>query len=277
MMIIKKVGIIGLGLIGGSLARAIREKNIAEEIIAIDSNQETLALALKEGIIDKASIAVSSGLTSVDLLFCCLPARDIINLIPLLEKYISKQTLISDVASTKEEIVLAFKKTSLSFIGSHPLSGSEKNGFLHATSNLFQGSICLITPFKGDFKGKVDFIRLFWENIGCSVRCITASQHDQIMAYTSHLPHLIATLLVNSLQENMLSFTSKGYWDTTRIASGSVNLWQGIFESNRSYLLESIHVFEEELKKAKEYIESNNKDKLGSFLDKAKTRRDKHI
>ena len=223
-MIFKKIGIVGLGFMGGSLGLAIKQKNLASSVVGVSRSQNTIDQALEQGVIDEGLLGIDESLHACDLIILCTPVKQIMCDIERLSSLIDSQTIVSDVGSTKQKITEKGYRYLKRFIGVHPLAGSEKSGITYANKSLFDGCSCVIALDSHLDKEQVMPLETFWTALGAKVFFLTSEEHDRIIAYTSHLPHLVASSLIQSshLQSRkILVFASKGYWDTTRIASGT--------------------------------------------------------
>ncbi|MDD2752105.1 MAG: prephenate dehydrogenase [Candidatus Omnitrophica bacterium] len=272
MAIFKKVAIIGVGLIGGSLGLAIKQNKIAGQVIGVSRHQRTLNLAKKIGAIDQGSLDLKV-VKDADLIILAAPIETIIKLSSRLSGLIKKDCLVTDVASTKQKIVSRLEKIFPNFIGSHPLAGSEKKGIDFARHNMFKGSLCILTPTRNTSPKVKNKIKLFWKKIGVRTNELSASDHDRIMAFVSHLPHIIAFSLIGSVPEKYLGFCASGLKDTTRIASSDALLWAEILLSNAN-CPKAIDVFEQNLKRIKNAIQKKDQRVLAHLLESARRKRE---
>lgn len=228
------IGFIGLGLIGGSIAKSLKRFHPQTRIFAYTRTEATLDLAVSEGIVDVKCTKEDEAFASCDYIFLCAPVHDNISYLEWLKDHISPDCIITDVGSVKGEIHQAVQKLGLDdhFIGGHPMAGSEKTGFENATDMLIENAYYILTP-----GGQIDIPRLtqFMElisSLGAIPLVLTYEEHDYITAAVSHLPHIIASTLVNAVQkmdtpeENMKLIAAGGFKDITRIASSSPVMWQ---------------------------------------------------
>ncbi len=261
-MNLKKVAIYGIGFMGASLSLALRKNFPEVRILGLGRNRKKLEKARRKKIISEI---VEFPPEDTQIFILSIPVRNIPEILKKLINKISPYTLITDTGSTKlwlKEKIYKFLPSSYSYIGSHPFCGSEKQGMEEANPDIFQGSICFVTPEEEEEKGRVKFLRNFWESIGSKVILTSSSRHDEIVAFTSHLPHFVAVTLVNSIPEKLFSFTGSGFYDTTRIARGGVQIWEDIFLTNQKNLLEAVENFESELRKFKKEVKCGKIDKL---------------
>lgn len=273
MKLFNKVAIIGIGLIGGSIALAIRKKGLADKIIGVSRSKKTLLLAKKIKAIDSGSLDINIA-KNADFIILATPVGTILNLAPQLSKIINKNTLVTDVGSTKQEIVGKLEKIFPKYVGSHPLAGSEKRGINYSASDIFIGTLCILTPTRNTNPEALKKIRKFWLAVGARVVFLKPCLHDKVLSFVSHLPHIVAFSLISTVPQKYLRFAASGLKDTTRIASSDEELWCDIFLSNSQSLIESLNVFERYLSKIKSAIKKGDKKLLSHILNKARGKRE---
>jgi len=228
-----KICIVGLGLLGGSIGLTLTKRKLAKEVFGVARKQETINEALKNGVIDKGSVDIKDGIQDAEIIIFALPVETIIENFKILKSYNLKNVIVTDVGSTKVNIVKNAKILGKAFVGSHPMAGSEKNGVTHAQENLFQDKVCFVTPTKKCSEKNVVKIKEFWQDLGLKSVEIDPETHDKAVAFVSHLPHALAAVLVNSVDEKLIASTAgSGFFDTTRVASGLPLIWKEIFLSN---------------------------------------------
>jgi prephenate dehydrogenase len=280
----KRMAIVGLGLIGGSLARAAKEKAVAETIIGLGRNPENLELALKAGSIDEYSLDLKRGLRDVDIVVIATPVGVIVELVREIVSFLKPDTIITDVGSVKKKIVEeidSFLPSHLHFVGAHPVAGTENSGFISSYAHLFLGAKCVITPTSHTSSLAIEKVKNLWEKAGCGVILMGAEKHDRIFAAVSHLPHLIAYCLVNAVidlekkEEGILNFSAGGFKDFTRIAASHPVMWRDVFLVNRDNILPLIDHFKKVLEELRSYIVNGDSERLTSALDKSRTFRRK--
>ncbi len=261
--------IVGLGLIGGSLAFDIKSKKLSQNVYALDKDQSALKSAVDKGIIEGGF----EEDIEYDFIIFCNPISSLEDTAKILEKYI-KNTLITDVASVKEypENVLKpiFKEN---YIGSHPIAGSHKNGFENASKDLFKDRLAVICPTDLSKEEYIFKLKDFWERLGSKVEIMDSKTHDKIFAITSHLPHLIAYTLTKSLPEEYKNYVGQGFLDTTRIGASQSGLWTDIFLYNQEHLLESIELFKKHLAYLENIIKQKDKERLAKALEEISNKR----
>ncbi|NQU19416.1 prephenate dehydrogenase, partial [bacterium] len=208
-----------------------------------------------------------------DLIILALPISQIINFMSKIKNISKSKSLIIDVGSTKLKIAKKADELKLNFVGTHPLAGSEKKGLAFSSDELFNNSKVLITPTKNTDKRAVSKIKLFWKRLNAQTVIFSPKHHDKILSYTSHLPHLTAFCLINSIPKDFLAFGASGLKDTTRIALSDVQIWSDIILSNRKELLNSLSSFEKQIKDLKRIIQKGNNKQLIQILKKSKNKR----
>ncbi len=270
--------VVGVGLLGGSIATASRERGLAKRIIGVGRNQQRIDQAIAAGILDAGTTDLAEAAKQAELVIFCTPvdciAKDVIAIHP----HLSENCIVTDVGSTKGEICqqvdIALGKGKHQFIGSHPLAGSEKTGFEHSSSDLFEQAAVVITPQSETPKSRTDFLVQFWTAIGATVHLMDPQTHDRTLAMTSHLPHLVASALAASVKQEDLPLAATGYADTTRIAAGDPELWTSIFLQNSTAMLEAAQEFQQQLATLIDAIEQGNQNRLSELLETGKRQRD---
>ena len=268
--------IIGLGLIGGSLALAIRKRFPKSRVIGLSREPWKISLAKKRKLIHEGSTNLSKVVPAADFVFICSPVDAIPKLILAVDRFAKSGTVVTDVGSTKSEIVKAAARARLRrihFVGSHPLAGSHLTGMEYANSALFQNSFVFVTPVRKTNRRAVRSISLFWKRLGASVKIVSPEKHDQIVSQISHLPHAVASILVQSVDSKSTHFAGSGFRDTTRIAQGDPRLWVPIFVSNRTNLIRDLNQFNRALQKLLTALKKSNQAPLSGFLKAASSKR----
>lgn len=276
MSLFKRIAIVGTGLIGGSMALAIKKNRLAREVIGVSRHRKSLLLAKKMGGIDKWSqdLGIIKG---ADLVILATPVNTIINLAPKVAKIIGRDSIVSDVGSTKLEIALKLSKIFSNYVGSHPLAGSEKRGIAHASSAIFKNSLCILTPLKNTNSRALKKVKILWKKMGAGVVLLSPAMHDRILSFTSHLPHIIAFSLIDSVPGEFLKFASTSFKDATRIAASESELWTDIFFSNQKNILKAARIFKERLLEIESAIRKKDAKSLTRILRQAKNKRDSLI
>lgn len=272
------VGIIGLGLIGGSLAKAIRRFHPDTYMIGFDKSRETLALAKEEGIIDQSLTVIDETLSTCRFIFLCTPVAFNAAYLKTLSLIRGEQTIITDVGSVKNDIRTEASQLGLSgcFIGGHPMAGSEKSGYQNSHAHLLENAYYILAPSDAVEKKDVDELSDFIRALHALPITLDPDAHDRITGHISHLPHILAAALVNFVaaaddsRMHMKQLAAGGFKDITRIASSSPIMWQQICMKNSENLCEILDSFIERLATINGYIRENNERKLYDFFDDAR-------
>ena len=281
-MELERVAIIGLGLIGGSLARALRAKTAVGEITAVDSDRSALGLALEQGIIDKGLTAPDSSVCSSDIVFICTPVKQALVYIDMLASEAGDRTIITDVCSTKSEIMEYVEKMQKTpcFIGGHPMAGTERSGFANSFAHLFENAYYVLTPASNASREAVTALSSVVESIGAIPLIMTAEEHDKAAGSISHLPHVLAAALVNLVRHadkgsgRMQALAAGGFRDITRIASSNPGLWENIVLSNKEQLLLLLRQLDKLLDEFAGYLENDCSAEIYDFFSQAGRFRD---
>ena len=273
MRLFNKVAIIGTGLIGGSMALDLKKKRLARHIIGVSRHKSTLMWGEKSRVIDKGSQDLSI-IQGADLVVLATPVNTILNMADVIVKFIGKDCIVTDVGSTKQEIVSKLSKIFPNYVGSHPLAGSEKRGITNAKTDIFKNSLCILTPTKNTSPKAFKKINNLWSELGARTVLLSPGTHDRILSFVSHLPHVIAFSLIGIVPDKYLKFGATGLKDTTRIALSDSNLWADILFSNRKNILESIKYFQKNLSRIESAINKRDGKTLIKILKKAKGKRE---
>lgn len=277
-----KVGFIGLGLIGGSIAKKMKADHPDIHIYATAHHEETVKEAYREGLIDNDTLLPLTAFHDCDIIFLCAPVQRNLDYLSELKDIIQKDCYITDVGSTKTEIHEEVIRLGLeaNFIGGHPMTGSEKTGILAADKTLLENAYYIITPTAITPQSDVEDFRKFVRSLGSIPLILDYKTHDYSTAAISHLPHMIAYSLVNLVQqidddnETMKSIAAGGFKDITRIASSSPVMWQNICASNREQILVLMDKYTALLSRLRNYIEASDEQALLDFFQSAKDYRD---
>jgi prephenate dehydrogenase len=272
------VAIVGVGLIGGSIGKALRERKLADKVIGIGRREETLKKAKAAGAVDHTTTDLKEGISEADLIVLATPVQTIVRTMDEVASACRKSAWVTDAGSTKEHIVQsaekAFRDAGPYFVGSHPLAGDHRTGPEHARADLFEGRTVVVTPTDKSDQKAISRITDFWQSLGAKVETMTPAEHDQRIAVVSHLPHLVAAALASATPEKLLPLAASGWRDTTRIASGDPQLWQEIFATNRASALEALETFEHKLAELKAALGNSDDARLKANLEGAKRIRD---
>ena len=271
------VAIVGVGLIGGSIGMALRQRGLAERVIGIGRRQPSLRTARRVGAVTNTTVEMPKGVAEAELIVVCTPVGRIAEDVERAAQFCPEGTLITDAGSTKRTIVEAVDgrlPRGCRFLGSHPLAGGEKAGAIHARADLFEGRVAILTPTKNTRAEDFDALEGFWSSLGSVVVQMTPEDHDRALALTSHLPHVAAAALAAILPERYFRLTGTGVLDTTRIAAGDPELWKQILLLNRDNVLAALGQYEDQLAALRTAIQQGDQETLQRLLAQAKKNRD---
>lgn len=275
----RRVAIVGVGLMGASLGLAIKKKGLAKEIVGIGHRETSLREAADVGAIDEGTMDLKKGVNGADLIVLATPVSGILETLDILGKDFRRGgVIITDVGSTKAAIVERAEKVlhhSVLFVGSHPLVGSEKKGPTYASDQLYEGAACVMTPTERTNRLARDKIKHFWGQIGCQVKIMTPQEHDEVMGYVSHLPHLLAFALMKSIPDQFLEHGAQGLKDTTRIAASDPEIWRDIVLSNPKNVLKSIDETVRAVAAMRKAIVDKDREALAEMFKQAKAKRER--
>ena len=278
---IRQLAIVGVGLLGGSVAKGARLGGLARRIIGIGRDARRLRPALDDGTLDLAVTDLEGGVREADFILLATPVLTIEGLLERVWRAAPDGALITDVGSTKRNIVRAAERLaatrSLRFVGSHPLAGSEQAGYSVARADLFRGATVVVTPTEATELGALKKTTEFWEALGARVSSLDPETHDRTVAAISHLPHLIACALVDGaarVEPSALELAARGFRDTTRIAAGDPDMWTEIFLANRDALSATVEAFREALADLQRAIDAGQADALRALLARIKATRE---
>lgn len=278
---IERLAVVGLGLLGGSVAKAARARRLAREVVGIGRDAGRLEPARKEGVIDRATTDLAAGLDGADMVLLAVPVITIERLLPAVAENVATEAVVTDVGSTKAAIVRKAEHLAgrhpFRFVGSHPMAGSERSGYAVAREDLFQGAKVIVTPTDATDARGVKDVAAFWEAMGARVSMLDPLTHDRVVAAISHLPHLVAYALVDGAQRfepTALDFAARGFRDTTRIAASDPVVWQEIFAANRTPLLASLASFRGAVTELERLVEAGDARALQQWLARVKAVRE---
>lgn len=278
----KTVAIVGLGLIGGSLAKAIRKVLSVKIIAGIDTDEKILDFALKQGVIDKASKEIDNSISDADVVFVCTPVNRISECVKKLNNFVKKDCIITDTGSIKGNIVNEIEKINgdFVFVGGHPMCGSEKAGFEASRSHLFENAYYILTPSKHATDNSVKVMEEIIIEIGAIPVIIDIKKHDLVTGTISHFPHVVSAAIVNTVskldgKENyMRTLAAGGFKDITRISSSNPEMWKNIVIRNKDNISKILDSFFEILNEFRYWLKNNDKDSIYRYFESAKEYRD---
>lgn len=262
---------------GGSIGLALLERGLARRVIGVGRNERTLQEAQALGAITEASDDLGAACQNANLVVVCTPVQSIARFVGrCLNSSLAEEALVTDVGSTKVGICSALDGDAHErFCGSHPIAGSDKSGVAHASGGLLDGRLTIVTPTKRTSDRLVGRLEEFWQSIGSRTIRMNPEEHDQAIARTSHLPHLIASALSAVTENELIPLAGTGWRDTTRVAAGNVELWQQIIAENRGPVVEALWQFSHSLMDWIEAIEQGDAARLTELLQLAKDKRDR--
>lgn len=281
---VETVVIVGTGLIGGSIGRAIRKKKLAKKVIGVGRRNASLKEAKRAGAIDEGTLKLEKAAAKADLIILASSVASIPALAKKVAQVKKDSCVVTDVASVKTNIVRIceplFRGT---FIGGHPMAGSEKKGAKYSNEKLFKNSICILTPTNKTKLNTINLVASLWKQLGAKVVRLTPKKHDQVTASVSHIPHLMAAILILSQGKtdrevrNVLKFAGNGFRDMTRIASGDPALWSEILMANKKNVIGTMDTLLAQLKVCRRLLQNSDASKTRQTLNRAKKMREKFI
>lgn len=281
---INKITIVGVGLIGGSLARALKEKNLAKTVFGYGRDRSRLEEAKKSNIIDDYSTQIEEAVNHADIIVIATPVGTFRNIFSEVKPLIVDDVIISDVGSTKTNIVDIAKEIlgdkSQCFVPAHPIAGKEKSGFEASDGNLYIGKKVIITPIEDNSSESIQVIESMWKNVGAEVDFMSPQSHDDLLGMTSHLPHMLAFSLVNYLVDQNPSasiYAGGGFKDFSRIASGDAVMWRDICLQNKDKIITHLRGYQSTVEELIDAIDQEESDKLELLFATAKKTRDSWI
>ncbi len=276
------IGIIGIGLIGGSFARAVRRADSDVRIVGIDRDAAALVVARQMGVIDESALPADAA--SCDLILLAVPVRQIPLVLVEIAPFLNRTAVITDAGSTKQDVIAAARavlgERISQFVPGHPIAGREHAGVAASDADLFEGKNVVLTPLSENAAVSIERVRSLWQACGARVVEMTAEAHDAVFAAVSHLPHLLAFALVDELAarpnaKTFFSLAASGFRDFTRIAGSSPEMWRDIALNNRDAVLRELTAYEASLANLKAALASSDGDALESLMTRAKHARDR--
>ena len=283
-MLIKRLCVVGVGLIGGSLALALKRAGACAHVAGFDQDESTLTEALELGIIDSGHTCLSRAVAGSDIVLLATPPGAMPALLQQLAPLLTPGMLITDAGSAKQCVIDAARKSMAhaihALVPGHPIAGTEKSGVRNAFPELFTGRMVILTPVPENDAAAVARIQALWESAGATVQLLDPAHHDRVLAATSHLPHMLAYALVDCLarmdeREEIFRFAAGGFADFTRIASSSPEMWHDVCSANREHLLAAMDRFEQHLRQIRMAVEQQDGRELLEIFRRAKAARDR--
>jgi len=277
---IKKVLVVGLGLIGASLCRDLKRNINYEKIYGYDTDKDVMNYALKNDYIDEIKDDLNEGIKNSDLIVLCIPVQGIKEILDVVKKFFNSEKIFTETLSSKRAIIEFLTDNEMldtkNFILSHPMAGTENFGIKNSKENLFKGANTFICPLEFSESDKLDEVNSLWERVQCYTHKLSLEKHDQLLTYLSHGPHAISFTLSKitpSLSEFPWSTTQGSLAEMTRVANSDPKLWANIFKDNKDNLINYINIFLEDLEILKTILKSQKKEDLLSYLEKSKPKK----
>lgn len=285
-MKIKRLVIVGVGLIGGSFALKLKQLGLVDEVVGYGHRIANLQKALELGVIDRFETDLEKAVADADLVVLSVPIGVIGELYAQMQPHLAAHTIVTDVGSAKGSVIADVTQAlgfcpSL-FVPGHPIAGREKSGVEAVEADLYINHRVILTPNDHTDLQALELVQTLWSAVGANVSVMTAQFHDEVFAATSHLPHMLAFALVDMLNEhselgNVFQYTAGGFRDFTRIASSDATMWRDIAVHNSAAIVKWLHEYQAELGRLTQLIEKQDAQALYDLFAAAKTARDKHI
>ncbi len=281
-----KITVIGVGLIGGSFAKGLKEAGVAKTVFGFGHNESNLKKAVALGIVDAYSTDIEAAVQDSDLILLSVPLGVMKSLLLQMKPYLKEGVIITDAGSAKGSVIAAvesvFGTVPANFVPGHPIAGKERSGVEAAEASLFIDHRVILTPLETTSIEAIQQVTQLWQVLGANVESMSAQQHDEIFAATSHLPHLLAFSLVDMLNEhqelgNVFPYTAGGFRDFTRIASSDAIMWRDISIENSTAIVKWLKQYQSKITALTEMVENRDSEALQQLFVNAKQARDKHI
>lgn len=280
---IKRLTIIGVGLIGGSLARALKQTRAVQEVVGCGRDEQHLQRAMALGVIDRYETDSAQAVVGADMVVLAVPVGSIEAVYRQIAAHLAEDAVVTDVGSSKASVVAAVQRVAgevpARFVPGHPIAGTEKSGVEASFAELFQQRRVVLTPLAHTDPAALADVRAMWQATGAIIEELSVKHHDEVLAATSHLPHLLAFALVDTLatmddRVEIFHLAAGGFRDFTRIASSDPQMWHDICVNNRTEILAMLDLFMKDLDKLRQAIANNDSDYLLDVFQRAKQARD---
>ena len=282
-----QLSIIGCGLIGSSIFKALKKKGLVKKLITFDNDESVTKIIKKEKLTDKIVSSLEEAVHDSQLVLIATPLSSFESIVGSLKKYLKPGTILTDTNSVKKgpnEIIKKINLKNVSWIPGHPVSGTEKSGPISGTAELFENRWTILSPSSETDQSDIKKVSDLWESIGSKVKIMSATDHDKILSLTSHLPHVIAYNIVKTttannekLKTDVIRYSAGGLRDFTRIAASNPTMWKDIFIDNSDLIIDAINNFSRNLEEFKKIIAEKDGKKLLSIFEKAKEFREEVI
>ena len=279
----KRITLVGVGLLGGSLGLAIKKRHLAETVVGYVRRPASIAECEGARAVDHATLDLSEAIANADLVVLCTPLAQMRALVDQMAPRLKRGAVVTDVGSVKGEVVHELEpllaRAGAHFVGSHPMAGAEKTGVAAARDDLFDNAVCVLTPTPHTNRAALRKVEQLWEAVGARVLRLAPDAHDELVSRSSHLPHVIAAELANFVldpahPEPQPMLCANGFRDTTRIASGSPEMWRDIALANRENLAAALDAFIKQVQTFKRLLRKGDEQAIQLFFEQAKRRRD---
>jgi len=280
---IDKLAVVGVGLIGGSLALALKEAGAVGHVVGVGRSLPNLETALRLGVVDSFTQDLAEGVADADVIFLATPVLALGAVAEQAMPHLKPGAIITDGGSVKQAVIDAIEphlRDDVHFVPGHPIAGTENSGAEAAFATLYHDRRCILTPTERTAEEPLEVIRQMWQLVGSQVVIMEVDKHDRVLAAISHLPHMVAYALVNAVgaydryDENLLAYSAGGFRDFTRIASSDPTMWRDIAQTNREALLEMMEQFETFFAELKEDVAVGSGERLFEFFRRSKQSRD---
>jgi prephenate dehydrogenase len=272
----KRLSILGVGLLGGSIGLAVKKIASGGETVGYGHRTSTLESAIRLGAIDRSTTSAAEAVGGADLVVLCTPVGTFRSLLQEIAKSLRPGAIVTDVGSTKRSVVRFAEELlpgSVHFVGSHPMAGSEKRGVEFAKADLFNGALCIVTPTARTNPGALAKVENFWAELGMRTKRLSPDDHDRLICDVSHLPHAVAASLVAMQSDEALELAGKGFQDTTRVAAGDAGLWRDILKDNADSVRSSIARLRIQLDELEKRLDPKQAQALFDWLQAAADKR----
>lgn len=279
----KRVSLIGVGLLGGSLGMALKQRQLAQEVVGYVRRESAVAECVRAGAVDEATLDLADAVAGADLVVLCTPLGQMPALARAMAKALKRGAVVTDVGSVKAGVVRALEpviaRAGAFFVGSHPMAGNERSGVGAAHPDLFEGAVSVVTPTARTAAKALQQVRRLWRGVGCRLLELTPEEHDRLVSRSSHLPHvtaaaLAALVLGPARSRHQAALCATGFRDTTRVASGSPEMWRDIVLANRRHLDRALQELVRQLEGVRTWLARGDGEALLKFFQTAKARRD---
>jgi prephenate dehydrogenase len=275
-----QVTIVGVGLVGGSLGLALKRSGLARHVVGVGHRQASLDEARSLGAADETTLDPATGSRGSDLVVLATPVGLFREVFEQVVPALRPGTVVIDVGSTKAAVVAALEPLvppGAAFVGCHPIAGSEQRGVAYARADLFEGATCVVTPTERTPREALERVMATWQAVGMTVRVLSPTMHDRLLAEVSHLPHAVAAALVLAISRDAEPLVGPGWADTTRVASGDAALWRDILLTNADEVAAALERFQGTLAALRSALRKKDAAKVEALLAESKARRDRLV